>query len=639
MDFWAHQAEARQRSRWLILVFVVAVLAIVVAVNAVVLMFLMTFEPQTGLEGTAWAARHPQAVVVTTLCVLALIGTANLYKTASLAGGGGVVARSLGGMRVQADTQDPLQRRLLNVVEEMAIASGVPVPAVYVLEHEEGINAFAAGHTPANAAIAVTRGTLQHLDRAELQGVIGHEFSHIVNGDMRLNIRLMGLLFGLLVIAIVGRTVSWYAPRGMGGRRSGAVGLLVVAGFAVMALGYIGVFFGRLIQAAVSRQRESLADACAVQFTRDSTGLRNALVKIGSVQGSRVHHPGAEEVAHMLFAPGMTRLFATHPPLVERIRALDPSFDPAEFRNLSLEVKPQPLGVIEVVNEGVPRSLAEPEGLRGEFVRIDPAQVAGLVGNPGDAEVRQARLLQHSLRDHWLSGTDRAGRAAALLLALVLDERPQVRAAQLNRVRASLGEDLERTVEGQIPRIGRLQPAQRMALLGSVFPALRSLPRDLSDRVLQCLTALCRADGEIAVFEYALATLARTYLADALNPRRRARPVQLQDAVAEVQTLFSVLAADGHDDAAAAERAYLEGIGRLGLARPLPFRPLSGWANALDRALHRLDGLPGGDKSRLVDGLAAVVIHDGRVTVIEAELLRAICAVLHCPLPPLVDRG
>src|SRR5215510_14097422 len=279
---------------------------------------------------------HPGMVIGTTLLVLAIIVLASVYKTMLLGGGGGVVARSLGGVRISSDTTDPLQRRLLNVVEEMAIAAGVAMPEVYLLEQESGINAFAAGHNASNAAIGVTRGTLTTLNRAELQGVIAHEFSHILNGDMRLSTRLMGLIFGLVVVALIGRMVLRHAPRSSGRKGGGLV--IVLVALAVMILGHLGVFFGRMIQAAVSRQRERLADASAVQFTREPQGLRGALVKIGGfTAGSKLASADTEQVAHMLFASGGWRLFATHPPLIERIRALDPSFDPSEFKRVNLE--------------------------------------------------------------------------------------------------------------------------------------------------------------------------------------------------------------------------------------------------------------------------------------------------------------
>src|SRR5918995_3109694 len=334
MNFFQRQDEARRSSRRLVVLFGLAVLAVVVSVDFVVFTLMRQGEARTlGYVPpfADWLAMHPRMVVGTTLAVLAIIAIASFYKTMVLGGGGGVVPRSLGGVRISADTTDPLQRRLLNVVEEMAIASGVPMPEVYLLEQESGINAFAAGHNTSNAAIGVTRGTLTTLNRSELQGVIAHEFSHILNGDMRLNVRLMGLLFGLLVIGLIGRTVLRGATRVRGDRKGGVV-IVVVIALAVLIIGYIGLFFGRLIQAAVSRTRESLADASAVQFTRDPNGLRGALVKIGaSSAGSRVANPEVEEVAHMLFAPGMRRLFATHPSLLERLKAIDPRFDPKEI--------------------------------------------------------------------------------------------------------------------------------------------------------------------------------------------------------------------------------------------------------------------------------------------------------------------
>lgn len=638
MNFWARQAEARQRSRWLVAIFIAAVLAIVLAVNFVVLSLFALFDAgQPVMADTVWLARHPQAVISTTLVVLAIIGIANLYKTMSLAAGGGAVARSLGGIRVQADTTDPLQRRLMHVVEEMAIASGLPVPAIYVLEQEDGINAFAAGHTPANAAIAVTRGTLQNLNRAELQGVIGHEFSHILNGDMRLNIRIMGLLFGLLVIAIAGRTVSWYAPRRSGTRR-GSGGLLILAGVLVMALGYIGVFFGRLIQAAVSRQRELLADASAVQFTRDTTGLRNALLKIGSVRGSRLRHPDAEEIAHMLFAPGMTRWFATHPSLLDRIRALDPAFDAAEFDNLRLEVKPQPLGVVDVVsNDRLPRSFYDSTIAAHRSMRLEPAALPGLVGNPGLREVAHAAALRESLTNNFDGdGGDHIARATALLFALVLDTAPAVRSNQLQKLRAIFGTGLETRVIGQRKKIANLHAGLHLALLGRIVPVLRQLPATSRLRILDCLSELCRMDGMTSVFEYALCTLARSYIGESLEPRRVARRVSFAATVAELQILFSSLAAHGHIRPEVAEQAYSAGMAYLGLTQTPPFNPVPGWSGALDRALRCLDGLPPTEKARLIEALGITVVHDGQVMRTEAELLRAICAVLHCPLPPLV---
>src|SRR5687768_5084193 len=384
MDFFARQSATRRQSRWMVFLFIIAVIAIVIAIDLVVVTSVAVLSLEDGgllASEDLSLTRYPIAVVVSTIVVLGTIGISSLVRTVTLAAGGGKVAEQLGGTRVSADTTDPLRRRLRNVVEEMAIASGVPVPQVYVLDREAGINAFAAGYSPANAAIAVTRGALVNLDRDELQGVIAHEFSHVLNGDMRLSTRMIGLLFGLTVIAMVARTILRFAPRGGGGRKGGG-GILVIflAAIVVLALGWIGLFFGRLIQAAVSRHRESLADASAVQFTRDPQGLRNALVKIGALgAGSRFADADAEEVAHLLFAEGIRRVFATHPPLVERIREIDPRFQPAEFDAVRKRMSGERATAEENARADAGTAAARHDRLLEGAIVLAPATVAGLV--------------------------------------------------------------------------------------------------------------------------------------------------------------------------------------------------------------------------------------------------------------------
>jgi Zn-dependent protease with chaperone function len=280
MDFYARQEAARRTTRWLLVAFLISVALVVIAIDAVIVVLVGASDPGTSPTG---------AVITTSVVVLAIICGASLFKTLSLRAGGGVVARSLGGTRIDRSTGDLALKRLHNVVEEMAIASGVTVPEVYVLENEDGINAFAAGNSPADAAITVTRGAVTRLKREELQGVVAHEFSHILNGDMRLNLRLLGWVFGLLAVAIIARVILQVSPRGGGRGRKDGAGALILAALAVMVLGYIGVFFGRLLQAAVARNRERLADSSAVQFTRNPVGLSGALLKIAGLSaGSRL---------------------------------------------------------------------------------------------------------------------------------------------------------------------------------------------------------------------------------------------------------------------------------------------------------------------------------------------------------------
>ncbi len=307
MNFFEHQDRARKQSRWLFLAFALAVLAIVVAIDVIVLVALGVTSVQDGtqpLTVTEMLRANGGLLSGAAIGTVAVIGLASLFKTASLRSGGGQVARQLGGTLVESDPRDRKRRRLRNVVEEIALASGVPVPEIYVLEQESGINAFAAGYSPSDAAVAVTRGALEKLSRNELQGVIAHEFSHILNGDMRINIRLMGALFGILLLALIGRRVLIHSHlAGRGSRNKNGAAILLIA-FGLTAIGYIGLFFGRWIKAAVSRQREYLADASAVQFTRDPDSIGGALKKIAVYSESSYLNADSEEVSHMLFGDG-----------------------------------------------------------------------------------------------------------------------------------------------------------------------------------------------------------------------------------------------------------------------------------------------------------------------------------------------
>jgi Zn-dependent protease with chaperone function len=642
MDFFARQAATRRQSRWMVFLFILAVLAIVVAIDlvAVTTVAILTVQDDGGLLASPdmSLSRYPLVVLFTTLVVLGTIGFSSLARTVSLAAGGSKVAEQLGGTRVGADTTDPLKQRLRNVVEEMAIASGVPAPQVYVLEREAGINAFAAGYSPANAAIAVTRGALVNLDRDELQGVVAHEFSHVLNGDMRLSTRLIGLLFGLTVIAMIARTVLRIAPRGGRGGRKGGGGIAVIylAALVVLALGWIGLFFGRLIQAAVSRQRESLADASAIQFTRDPQGLRNALVKIGALgAGSRLLDADAEEVAHLLFAEGIGRAFATHPPLVERIRAIDPRFQPAEID----EVRRRMADARARAEEEAEREALGAARRAGPFagaVALAPAAVAGLVANPGTEHVLKAHAVLESLPESFRRAARQPAQAAVLFVALGVDAVPEARERQLAFIREQYGQEHHDAVRAMLPQVDGLSAVQRMPALLQVFAALGQLGRAERVELLKCLNGLLVRENRASAFSYALRKLAQVQLQDNLDPRRRAAGhLSAQGARDALQVLFSALAMQGVADEPAARLAYEAGMEIMLPGIHPPYARLAHWPPQLDQALTRIDRLQPAAKNRLVQALAATISHDGQMTVGESELLRAICASVHCPLPPL----
>ncbi|MEX0735241.1 MAG: M48 family metallopeptidase [Steroidobacteraceae bacterium] len=641
MDFFARQAATRRLSRWMVVLFILAVVAIVIAIDLVVVIAvaILSLEDSGLLAAQDTSLAHyPVVVVVTSIAVLGTIGISSVVRTASLSAGGSKVAEQVGGTRVSADTTDPLRRRLLNVVEEMAIASGVAVPQVYVLEREAGINAFAAGHSPANAAVAVTRGALVNLNRSELQGVIAHEFSHVLNGDMRLSTRLIGLLFGLTVVAMIARTILRHAPRSGGGRKGGG-GIIVIfaAALVVLILGWIGLFFGRLIQAAVSRNRESLADASAVQFTRDPQGLRDALVKIGALGiGSRFADADAEEVAHLLFAEGIQRVFATHPPLIERIRAIDPRFQPEEFERARKRMNEERAANVEETARTRPSAAARMGGLLEGAIVLAPAAVAELVANPGTEHVLQAQEMLESLPASFQRAARQPELAAALFLALALDSAPDARARQLASIQRHFSGDFHDAVREMLAQVDALTAVQRMPALLQVFSSLHQLARPERVELLKCLNGLLARENHASVFAYALRKLAQVQLQDDLDPRRRlAGQLGAASARDELQVLFSALAMHGSGDDQLAQRAYEAGMEDILPGIHPPFARLGHWPPQLDRALARLDSLQPAAKERLVRALVRAISHDQKMTVAESELLRAICAVLHCPLPPL----
>ena len=558
------------------------------------------------------------------LLTLAFIGCASLFKTASLRSGGSAVARSLGGAPVPKQVADPRLQRLRNVVEEVAIASGVPVPQIYWLEQEVGINAFAAGWSPSDAAVCVTRGTLEKLSRDELQGVVAHEFSHILNGDMRLNIRLTGVLFGLLLMGGIGRALL----DGAGRSRSRDSGPFVLLGLGLMGLGYLGLFSGRLIKAGVSRRREFLADASAVQFTRQSSGIAGALKKIAGIDAGSRLAVDSEEVSHMLFGDGIgySRLFATHPPLLERIRKLEPRFDVASLRRVAAAWNS---------HDYVPDDLAPAAtGFAPPTQNWSPARVIAQVAQPSADDYRHAEWLHGQIP--WSLEQAAEAQPLATVFALLLDRDETIRKSQQEEIARRFGERTAQEAEALLTPMEGLHPGARLPLAALCFPALRSLPSELLTRLSESLSVLINADGRVALFEACLSTLLRVQIADALHPARSQAlgRRRLGDCAPAAQTLLALLAAQGHPEYRLAQQAYQFGADHLFPRSASRYALPSNGPQALAAALFVLDALDGPGKQLLIEALVKTLNHDRRVTVGEAELLRAICGALHCSLPP-----
>jgi Zn-dependent protease with chaperone function len=681
MDFYARQAAARGQTRWLVIGFVLSLLAVALALDLV----LFTFLSSTKADGLVvapleFAALNPGVALFSTLMVMGVLGLASLYKSMELRGGGGVVARNLGGVLVAQDTTDLQRKRLLNVVSEMAIASGVPMPEVYVLEQESAINAFAAGHTPANAAVTVTQGALDRLNRDQLQGVIGHEFSHILNGDMRLNVQLMGWVFGLFVVALIGRLILNFSPRNRRGNNG-----IIALGFAVMVLGYVGLFLGRLMQAAVSRQRERLADASGVQFTRNPQGLKEALVKIAATpDGSVLTTPHAEQAAHMFFAEGLNRFFATHPPILERIRELDPQFDERELARVAAEYERTGVddgagadasqgrgavggaglgsagtaagaafgggsadggagadagdadvraGVAGFAPHAAPAARGGPAA--GLGVATTGASVSSLAGSVDAIHIRQAQAIHAALPDS-LREFQSPGRAQAFVLALLLSKEPAVRQRQFALLGQSLSVGNFAIIQQIAPVVDAIDPMLRLPALQQIFPSLRRAPVGQRRALAQLASQLIHADARIDAFEFSLAKLLETLLNDELDARVPHGTLSLEDVQEEINVLFATLAQLGAQDEHSAQIAYEAGMTVVLPMRPPEYKALKDWPRQLSNALPRLGRLSPFAKKTVIDGLVKTITSDEVMTEAEAELLRTVCALLHCPMPPLL---
>jgi Zn-dependent protease with chaperone function len=662
-SFFENQQLARRNTTLLVLLYLLAVAGVIVAVDLVLAgAWIYGFADLVVPKGRSPGLLALLGAVPARIYLLGALGTALVifavsgWNIVQLGGGGKAVAQMVGARRVSPDTRDPLERRLMNVVEEMSIASGVRVPGVYVMDGEACINAFAAGYDTSDSIVAVTRGTLEALNRDELQGVVGHEFSHILNGDMRLNIRMIGVLAGIVFIGSIGEFIM-RSQRG-GGDNKAAVPVFL-GGLALLLIGYIGLFFARLIKAAASRQREFLADASSVQFTRNPDGIAGALDQIGaSAAGALIANRHAEDVSHMFFGQGievkLSGLFDTHPPLEERIARVHARFDRASYRKARAPAasvvdsdqkedqgeNKRKTAAAAILSVGAMNSSGRRGADLGGAWGRSAGQSAQLVGSMDGAKVDYAaRLLQSlpaGLREML---RDPAG-ARAAIVALLLAPKDDVLKLQVDALGAKGMAQLAvqaRAAEAMTRRVGA---ALHLPLIDLALPAVKSLPEEERRALITALEIVIHADRRVSLHEFVVLTLARSQLLPRGKPGAAGskRIAELQDAALVV---LSLVAHAGTRQDASGERgaalaaAMRAGAMEMGLAKSDAAAALT--LEIAAEALEVLKGLAPMQKAVLVKGLFAAVTHDGSIRVMEAELMRMVGAVLECPLPPLLE--
>lgn len=638
-DFFQRQAEARRSTKWLVGMFLLAVVAIVVALFFVATLAVRGYSQYSELQhldrGDVVLQDDWTVPIGVSLFGLVLIGGGTLFKVAQLRGGGTTVAENVGGRRIMPNTTDLVEKRILNVVEEMALASGVPVPPVYLLNEEQGINAFAAGYSPSDAVVAVTRGTAEQLSRDELQGVVAHEFSHILNGDMRLNIRLIGILHGILLLGLIGRILFRVAHYGSYSSRRNNAGMLLLVGLVLIVLGSIGTLMGNLIKAAVSRQREYLADASAVQFTRNPGGIAGALKRIGAAMfGSKVNHPSAAEVSHMYFGQGVwegfTGMMATHPPLRKRITRLEPNWNGKFPKMPDTPIAYAELGVAASLAGGRPR-------YREEMPAETVEQTAAQIGHPEQIHQEYASALIAELPEVVRDSAHDPYGARALLFALLLDDKPEVREVQMQALANLTSTDMVEMTKKLAPTVDALEARVRLPVVDMALPALRAMSKPQYDAFSRAFRELVRADRRLDLFEWTLHRILLRHLQPQFEKTAPPRVAyyNMKRLGQPCSVLLSTLAYAGSTPEEA-RRSFDKAATHLPNV-PLKMVPLEECGlSQIDAALDELRKVTAKHQQRLVQACAVAVCADQQVKVREAELLRGIADMLDCPMPPLL---
>jgi Zn-dependent protease with chaperone function len=641
-NFFEHQDRARRNTRVLVWLMALAVLVMSLSIYALA-MVLELWSASRGLDQNSLPPQlfQPRMLFMCLGGTAAVVAVASFSRTLSLRGGGAQIAEMLGGRLVSGNPRDSLEKRLLNVVEEMSIAAGVPVPQVFVLDDEAGINAFAAGFSTDDAAIAVTRACLEKLTRDELQGVIAHEFSHVLNGDMRLNIRLMGTVFGIVCIGLLGRLLMRMASTSrVSSRRDsgGPAAAFFVLGIGVFLIGTFGELFGKLIKAAISRQREFLADASAVQFTRNPDGIAGALKKIGGyVNGASITSSNADEASHFFFGDIHTRLFAsspfaTHPALAERIARVDPSFH-GEFPAVPEGIAQPDDSAVSAFAGGAARAASG----RPAAGVTQAEHIIAQVGTATPRALANGKKALDSLSSTLREAAQSPFSACGIVYALLFSDQPAVREMQRKQLDKLAGARLHAEALRMLPHVYALSRRDRLPLVELLAPALRQLSSDQRATFTLAVQALIDADDAVSIFEYVLAETLRTRLSAERSAEERSQ-IRHRALVAvrlELELLLSLLAHAGDVDGNGASVAFTAGAARLGRLQIKLLEPGPRLLNGLGPALAELSALTPVLAAQVVDACVNAVVADRRITDDEATLLRSVCDALGAPLPQL----
>jgi Zn-dependent protease with chaperone function len=643
VNFFEQQDLARKKTRYLIFLLAMAVISLIAITTLfVAALFFFNLEqqsenPQPVILGILNSI-SPKMLGLISLVVITVILCGSLYKFFQIKSGGRNVAEALGGRLLSGETKIFAERKVLNVVEEMAIAAGTPVPPVYVID-DDSVNAFAAGHSSRDAVIGITRGAIELLNREELQGVIAHEFSHVFHGDMKLNMRLIAILHGILLLGLIGQFLvrNGFYARGRSGKDNGR-GAIIALGVGLLVIGYAGTFFGNLIKAAVSRQREFLADASSVQYTRNPGGIGNALKKLGGhSSSSQLSSPNAAEFSHLYFADGMSHflsLMATHPKLEERIKRIEPYWNgefiyssAAETQKTEMQQATSQLSNPSTNSDSSPAHIS-PQAAMGVIAALNQ------IGQPSADHLAYAQQTLNRLDDRLRQATHHPLQAQGVIFGLLLSKNSEEKQHQWQLISELMNEESVQAIADITEIAAQADDSFRLALMELSLPTLKTLNQASIDLFLQLVHKIIYADNRISGMEWAINHTLRHYLLEIPAGSQR---YSLKELTTELSQLLSMLAHVSSKDMQEVQDAFNQAVGELQIVELILIDKQKLTLTDVDTALEKLNQLKPLQKPQLLKALSLCVMADGKVSLREAELLRAVAAALDCPIPPIIS--
>ncbi len=631
MNFFEHQDKANKKTKQLVFLFILGLLFTLLAVNAVI--YGALYVASLDNPNLMFMMAEPIWLYISCLFIVVMfLGT--VIKMLQISSGGLSIAKMVNARSLEEGPQSLEEQRFQNVVEEMAIASGTPVPQLFIMD-DESINAFVAGTKPEDTVMVVTTGALQALNRDELQAVVGHEFSHIFNGDMKISLKLMGVLGGILIIGKIGHMIlraRWYSSGSRSSNQKGnGLAFILIAGIGLLVVGYVGLFFGRMMKAAVSRQRELLADACSVQFTRNPHGLASAFrVMQAHEQGTHLKTKHVEDISHMCFGEAQWVMFgsllATHPPLEARIKAIDPNDMYGILPRTNMQVDDE--SKKEDRHIGLDKFLP----MMGAGILNTNAQaIEASIAAPGDEHVAYAIALAAAIPDPIRAAARQSSQVEALLYSLFLyqsnDEQEKALASMTSV-------DIVQQMEAHKAMLTLMEHVSFLPILDLSLQSFNRLEDKKKKEIFNhCCQLLEKGPG--SPFHFALLTIIENQIkAKDVKPSI----VKIEVVIKEITYVLAVLLAHSGQTQAEQQICFKQVLKKI-TSRNIAYPRLDTLNyTTLSKALNRLNLVTPIGKELVIKACIQCVMNDGKLIAQEGELLRAICEALGCPLPPILSQ-